>query len=399
MHYKRVVWILFLIFIILLAANKWYYTKRPNQLSFASEQLSLMKERNNELIFIDRHSKDGKAIIEKMYGRYSKAIMNNDQLLLSTPSASEFTLPQLEYDGDVYVLREHPALRFELWKNEPPDVILLGSSIFFCDFNREVFFEHYPDKHLLDLTTGNNTPFIGHYFLQYADSLGLRFKPGTIVLYGMNRVEMLEDYKDRHSHDFVRDALNGRTPKLTNGQQIAAYLKFPQLRHDVNSSIRRKYDDVFRSGNIYRKQVDKKYTKDETSFVQYIEFVSRQRKGKEQVFGEERINELRKIAGFLQEKGCRLVVLKLPQSLYNDRVMGTTGYSFFDNGMEQLVSDSISYVDAADFKQYDISQRDYLWPGDVFDPEHLNVQGAKRYTQALIENVLDTLLQDKRSLN
>lgn len=387
--HKRTVWTLFVLTAWLLGVNKVYYTLYPNQLSVQPLKLSLVNEETHDLEFIKRNSTEGKAIIKKMYGGYAEHIINSEELEISTPSSAEFTVPQFELNKEAYVLREHPALRYELWKQEAPNVILLGSSIFFCGFNREVFFETYPDKKLLDFTTGNNTPFIANYFMQRADSLRLNIKPGTVVLYGMNRVEMLEGYKDKHSHDFVKEALTGGAKEHEPDEQIAAFLKFPELRYDMTNGLKHLYDDLFRGNNVYRKEVDSIHIESDKAFTKYQRSVAPEYTGTK-VFDKERVEELIALNNYLGDNDCKLIVLKLPQSLYNDIAMNTQGYSYFDQEMEQLKAAGISYVDVSDMQTYNIRQTDYLWPGNIFDPEHLNVHGAKRFTRSLINQVLDT---------
>lgn len=388
--HKRTVWTLFVVTVWLLGVNMVYYSLYPNQLSVQPKKLSVINEATHELNFIERNSEDGKAIIEKMYGSYSGYIINND-IVVSTPSSAEFTVPQLEHNNNALVLREHPALRYKLWEQQAPDVILLGSSIFFCGFNREVFFKKYPEKRLLDFTTGNNTPFIANYFMQRADSMRLPFKQGTVVLYGMNRVEMLEGYKDKHSHDFVKQALTDKIAEPTPDEQIASFLKFPELRYDLTNSLKHLYDDWFRGNNVYRKEVDSIHLKSEKAFIEYQQSIATKFDGVKD-FDEERVKELIALNELLRSKGCKLVVLKLPQSLYNDIAMNTVGYSYFDREMEKLKAEGVNCVDVSDFKDYGIRQTDYLWPGNIFDPEHLNVRGAKKFTSALMNNVLDTAL-------
>lgn len=382
---------------VLLATNKIYYTKNPNQMSFVPAKLSLVNETTHATSFINKKSRNGKILLKRMYGNYDSVILNND-LSLSTPTAAEFTLPQLRYHCQPHIMREHPALRYELWKHEAPDVILLGSSMFFCNFSREVFYKHYPDKKLLDFTTGNNTPFIAHWFMKRADSLRLAFKPGTIVLYGMNRVEMLETYKNRNSHEYVKEAISGKVSEENHDEQIAAFLKLPQLRYDVTTALKDKYDAWFRGSNIYRKEIDKKYLVNETAFINYQASIATAG-NTENSFDEERIKEIKFLAELLKKHDCRLIVLKLPQSHYNDMVMNTTGYSFFDKEMKKIESDNISYIDVSDLQKYNLSQLDYVWPDNIFDPEHLNINGAEKFTEALLRNVLDTMLTQKSMSN
>lgn len=384
-------WIIVITFLLLATINKVWYTLHPNQLSIVPDNISMLDEATHELKLIERSSKEGVAIINKLYGSYSHTILNRKEIKLSTPTASEFTVPQVEYNDKAYVVREHPNLRYELWETAAPDVILLGSSIFFCDFNREIFFDRYPDKKLLDFTTGNNTPFIAHYFMHRADSLHLTFKPGTVVLYGMNRVEMLATYKDRNSHNFVKDVLEQGTKEKNHDEKIATFLKLPQLRHDVTTTIKSTYDSWFRGTNVYRKEIDKKYRTNESQFMSYQQSVATPSKTANS-FDKDRVKELDDLATMLSSHGCKFVVLKLPQSLYNDITLNTEGHSYFDNEMKHIQSANIQYNDVSDFKSYNISQRDYIWPDNVFDPEHLNVQGAKRFTLALIDNVLDSML-------
>lgn len=332
-----------------------------------------------------------------MYGSYDSIILTNNYFL-STPASAEFTLPQFRYKCRPHVLREHPGLRYNLWKHQSPDVILLGSSIFFCDFSRQEFYKRYPDKYLLDFTTGNNTPFIASWFMRYADSIGLQFKPGAIVLYSMNRVEMLKEYKSATSHQYVKDAVTKPQPRKTADQLIEEYLCLPQLRYDVTNALKNKYDDWFRGGNMYRKAVDKKYLESESDFIKYIQSAA-SKSEKTNEFDPERIAEIKKMASFLQQKGCKLVILKLPQSQYNDIILNTAGYSWFDKEAAQFKHDNITYIDVSDMNRFDINQLDYIWPGNIFDPEHLNIDGSEKFTNALIRQVLDTMLTTQTTIH
>lgn len=398
MHYKRIVWILVGVLAVSLALNKTYYSLHPNQVSIDATKLSVIEEETGELELIDRNTERGKRLLNKLYGSYSAVLHTKLELPVSTPSPAEFTVPQIEDNNKAYVVREHPNLRYELWKEEAPDVVLLGSSIFFCDFNREVFFEHHPNKKLLDFTTGNNTPYIAHYFMQRANSMHLTFKPGSIVLYGMNRVEMLQEYKSRDAHNFVIEALNGEGEETNPDEQIAAFLKIPELRYDLTNGLKHTYDDIFRGNNVYRKRVEDKHIVNDETFIVYQKSVAPAYSGSKKI-EEDRITEIQALATLLKKHGCQLVILKLPQSLYNDIAMNTEGYSYFDSAMAQLEPNNIRYVDASAFKEYNIKQTDYLWPGNIFDPEHLNVQGAKRYTEALIKNIVDSLLTKEHIKN
>jgi hypothetical protein len=346
---------------------------------------------------MERQTEHGKIILNRMYGMYDSIILNNDYPV-STPTSAEFTLPQFRYKCQPHILREHPGLRYELWKHHEPDLILLGSSIFFCDFSREVFYEKYPDKYLLDFTTGNNTPFIASWFMRYADSIGLKFKPGTVVLYGMNRVEMLESYKSRQSHEYVKEAIKNKEDKRTFDQLIEQYLCMPQLRHDVTTTLKNKYDDWFRGGNMYRKSIDKKYLDNETGLIDYLQSTAAVN-NKDNTFDEARIEELLSLADFLQKRGCKLVILKLPQSLYNDIILNTGGHSWFDKEIARLQHENIRYIDVSDLQEYNLSQLDYMWPGNIFDPEHLNIEGSEKFTAALAQQVLDTMLAKQNTIH
>ncbi len=339
---------------------------------------------------MDRGSEHGKIIMNRMYGMYDSFICNSD-FPLSTPNSAEFTLPHVRYKCRPYMMREHPALRYELWKHKSPDVILLGSSIFFSAFSRQEFYKRHPGQYLLDFTTGNNTPFIASWLMRYADSIGLEFKPGAVVLYGMNRVEMLESYKTQHSHEYVKEAIKSKGEQPTFDQLIEQYLCMPQLRYDLTNTLKNKYDDWFRGGNMYRKAIDKKYLDNETVFMRYMQSASTVT-SKDNTFDEARIQEILHLADFLQQRGCKLVLLKLPQSLYNDIILNTGGHSWFDKETVRLQHENISYIDVSDLNKFNLSQLDYIWPGNVFDPEHLNIDGAEKFTAALVQQVLDTML-------
>mgnify|MGYP003811853855 CR=1 FL=1 len=378
---------------MLLAANKFYYSLHPNQLTIRPASLSLLNERTHNISFVKRDSDQGRTILRKMYGRYDSCILTG-AWPVSTPSAAEFTLPQLRYNGDDHILREHPGLRYRLWQCDAPDVILLGSSMFFCGFSREVFFDKYPGKYLLDFTTGNNTPFIASWLMRYADSSGLKFKPGTIVLYGMNRVEMLASYKDSNSHDYVKQAVAGKIEKRTLDKEIEQFLHIPELRYDLATTLKDKYNAWFRNANVYRAAVPKKYLVNEEALIEYIKNEALVNNSTQE-FDPGRVKEVQALADFLQQRDCKLVILKLPQSLYNDKVLNTTGYSWFDQEMQKLEHENIRYIDVSGLPGLGLTQLDYIWPGSIFDPEHLNLQGAKKFTNVLMRQVLDTMLQKK----
>lgn len=376
---------------MLLAANKVYYARHPNQVTAKPMRLSLLDETTGRLFFLKKESRLGKIVLKRMYNHYDSIILNNN-LPISTPSPAEFTLPQLRYKCMPHILREHPGLRYELWKATPPDLILLGSSIFFCAFNREVFFQQYPEKYLLDFTTGNNTPFIASWFMRYADSLGLEFKPGTAVLYGMNRVEMLEDYKGQCSHDYVKEAIKQKHRVRTADNAIEQYLHLPELRYDLTNALKEKYNAWFRRANIYRAALPDQHVADEKALTSYIKATA-QPNNKVRTFDGTRVQEILRLADFLQQRGCKLVLVKLPQSLYNDIVLNTEGLSWFDEEMQKLQHDNILYLDASRPEDFGITQLDYLWPGNIFDPEHLNLEGAERFTKALMAGAADIMLR------
>ncbi|MBZ0100102.1 MAG: hypothetical protein K8F30_13545, partial [Taibaiella sp.] len=289
---------------------------------------------------------------------------------------------------------EHPGMRYRLWQCDAPDVILLGSSMFFCGFSREVFFDKYPGKYLLDFTTGNNTPFIASWLMRYADASGLKFKPGTIVLYGMNRVEMLASYKDSSSHDYVKQAIAGKIEKRTLDKEIEQFLHIPELRYDLTTTLKDKYNAWFRNENVYRTAVPRKYLVNEDALIEYITNEA-QVNNSTQEFDPGRVKAVQALADFLRQRGCKLVILKLPQSLYNDMVLNTAGYSWFDQEMQKLEHENIRYIDVSGLSGYGLTQLDYIWPGNIFDPEHLSLQGAKKFTNVLMRQVLDTMLQKK----
>lgn len=390
MKFKRVAVILFVLLVSALMVNKVYYSYYPNQLSIQPGLLSMVNTETHRLKFMRKDSEHGQIILDRMYGRYDSVILANNYLL-STPASAEFTLPQFRYKCQPHVLREHPGLRYNLWKHQSPDVILLGSSIFFCDFSRQEFYKRYPDRHLLDFTTGNNTPYIASWFIHYADSIGLQLKPGTIVLYGMNRVEMLAEYKSKTSHDYVKDAITNPQAKKNADQVVEEYLCLPQLRYDLTTTLKNKYDELFRGGNMYRKAVDTKHLESEAEFTKYIQSAAI-KTVKTNKFDPDRVLEIQQLAAFLQQRGCKLVILKLPQSQYNDIILNTTDYSWFDEEAAQYSHDNITYLDVSDMNRFGITQLDYIWPGNIFDPEHLNIEGSEKFTKAFMSNVLDTML-------
>src|SRR5690606_5574210 len=150
------------VLLVFFVVVKLYYQYCPGPLIVNPTKVAILKPGEGSQKFLDRATEDGTLIIRNAYGSYADYVIENDSLPVSTPAAIAFTLPPIQYDGQYYFLREHALLKYRLWAHQPPQSVLLGSSIFFNGFNREAFFTKYPEVKLLDFTTGNNTPFIAN---------------------------------------------------------------------------------------------------------------------------------------------------------------------------------------------------------------------------------------------
>jgi hypothetical protein len=396
-NYRVVVFLLAGLMLSFLVGTKAFYYLYPNSLSYKPSQIGLIRENTTSQLFIDRNSKDGEEILKRSYGSYTGFIEEHQQVDISTPSSAEFTLPHVRYNNEFYLLREHPALRYHLWQHQPPDVVLLGSSVFFSDFNRETFFRIHPDVKLLDFTTGNNTPFIASYLLHYADSIGLKFKPGTLFIYGMNRNEMLASYKDRNAHDHVKKAIRGEdyNTKPTVAERISKYLSIEHLKYDLTSSLVHVYSRLFR-GSVYRTEIDEQYLKDARQFRQYLLANAEAGTDSNKSFDEERVREMQKMAALLQKHDCSLVIVQMPLSSHADYEAGSYKRpSYFDKNIHRLMFPCVSYIDLSDHTTIGITDLDYMWPGKVFDPEHLSFEGADKFTRHLVSHVIDPALKKK----
>lgn len=392
MNYRKVVYVITALLVLFFISVKVYYSIYPNQLSFHPSDIAIVRENSNCQKFISRTSDEGKDILQKAYGSYTDYIVTHPEIDISTPLSAEFTLPQMKVDDEVYILREHPSLRYHLWKKDAPDVVLLGSSVFFCGFNRETFFQIHPELKLLDFTTGNNTPFIAYDMLHYADSLGLQFKPNTIFLYGMNRVEMLAKYKGRAAHDLLRDVINNRVTEgeKSSAAKISDFTNLSNLKFDLNNYFNKTYSKLF-IPSVYKREIPGKYLHNAEKLRTYLMSKVDAPDISEKTFDEERILELRKLAQLLQKHKCRLVILKMPLSVYTDRMLNITKQpSYFDIGAKEFNFPNTEYLDVSDNKKVGITELDFVWPGNVFDPEHLNFQGADKFTRYITANIIDS---------
>ena len=156
------------------------------------------------------------------------------------------------------------------------------------------------------------------------------------------------------------------------------------------------YNRAFRNEDVYKQKVDTGMS--DEAFAEYQQRIAL-KNNTDKRFDPTRVQAIHDIATLLQQHHCMLTILKLPQSVYNDVTLNTTGYSYFDREIEKLITDNIQYINASDYNLYDIHHKDYIWPGHKFDPEHLNKAGSARFTKALMKNIIDSMFTHQTNIH
>jgi hypothetical protein len=341
-------------------------------------------------------------------------------------------LPTFRINGEFYAYRESPTMSLHLWQQQAPDVILLGSSMFFMNFNRTTFFKEHPDKRLIDMTMGNNTPLLSKFMLDAADKIGLKMKPGTIVLYGMNAVEFLDFYYPPFPHVSRAFAIEfGTEPfaktfemRLTQRLHIGVVKeRIDQDAHvwvadhkDLLQSIVRKLslsDNLIASAYAAPKSVEEQaepYAEFIHQPYRYSPLIPAELEGNPKglanllrkiapawdgksydnyEYGADKVAAFKDIARRIKAAGGTLVLIKVPSSTLGYYRSPSSEYSFHKR-IDALVKETgVVYVDLTPWDKTGIDDRDFIYPQHQLNPEHLNYEGADKLTRYLISHILE----------
>ncbi len=346
---------------------------------------------------ISRHSDTGRQITDKLYGPYAEFIRDST-FPVSPETLAEYSIPVVRADGRILGVLEHPLLRIHLWQMKAPEFVIQGSSMMFMNFSRERFFQRYPGLHLLDYTMGDNIPPIAEYLLQQSLRRGLRLQPGMVFVYGLNDAELFDGYPPgitpdlsyyRHVFEVFEPraavvgdsaisfeesinrligAAHGRVAllRLLDRVLVAVRLREPYLLSVPASAV----------GNGAAIQIALLGRTLDVSTLLRSD-VSPERTA------WERVESIARISGLVKRSGGVFVVVRVPNSSL-EFAKGIGPQLATNAGVAELEKRGITVIDGRDHRTVGIDDSHFVYPGGVFNPQHMNPDGAEIFTDFLL---------------
>jgi hypothetical protein len=391
---------------------------------------------NQDTLTYQLYPRDGalaQKLLPKAYGLYAPFVKQG-RFPLSIDRVGEFTLPPVKVDDVVYLLRESPTLRYRLWQERRPQLLLLGSSILFEGFNRTLFYDEFPDQTLIDFTMGNNTPDKADFMLRRAVELGLRLDPGAVVIYGINDFELISYYGANWG--YLRDAIDYQLGLMPYSKVLATWLLHSlgmQAYRDHLWSTLRDYakplaavwatpavpgaavpagpealvvaDNDAAASSCARREIDiiKVYfvyidvPQDCAGNVEDLSryLLAQVPKGLgilDVSYSDVHIRHLLQVKQLVTSWGAKFVLVKMPTSNFARARSPSYDYHFNRLIGGVITQVGATYYDASDFDKVGINEANYLWSHDRFDPEHLNFDGSRIFTRYVLDHVYRPLL-------
>jgi hypothetical protein len=362
-----------------------YYKVVDCRLVFDPYKLSVFVYENKQALTLEKTAELGRALLKEAYCRdYFNYIAQNDVYL--SHQHSGIALPNLRADGVVYMLQESSELRFELWKQRPPHVVLLGSSMMFQNFNRPTFFSRYPELRLLDFSTGNNTPECAKHLLSQLADRKCEVPPGTVFFYGMNAYEMTSWYTN-----------NGYTHTLECTEPVPGWIERQLIlleagKKDLRSQLWNLYAknivSVPKTANAGFIEVPTELCNDADKLKKWL--FDRQPPAKErqtQPFDEKRLAAFQWLAQWVREQKGKLVLIKVPDSSYSAHASPGV-HRDFDVQIEPVVRElGLSYLALDNHEKIGVDETHFIYPGRLFNPTHLNYEGSQIFTKYMLDQV------------
>jgi hypothetical protein len=361
----------------------------------------------------------GRELLAQAYGPvYTNYILNHD-VPLALPYPGEFTLPNLRAASKMYMLIENPVLRYELWRHSPPHVVMLGSSMFFMNFCRAEFFDRYPDLKLLDFTTGDNTPDTAKYLLDQLSAYDCAIPPGTVFLYGMNEFELAKGYHGG-VYPHLLEAIDGTSQQDWLAQQ-RRLLRFGagDVRQQgwaqvqaIRSALAERRGGPTEAPPAYIVAVPPDAAQDPESLKDFL--AGREPTSAKSAapattrpppdpkraladasatptdlppFDEKRVESFRQIVQLVKARHSRVLLIKVPtSSIAHDQHRPVC--AAFDANIGPLVrAMQVDFLDLSKHADIGINDTHYIYPGNQFNPEHLNYDGSALFTRKLLDRI------------
>ena len=412
---------------------------RPSP-TIAPDQVNLIDFERGVYELLDRQQPLAQALLTSAYGPYADSVIRSDHDI-SIPTDWEYTLPTFMVDGSFYALRESPTLRYHLWRETAPDVVLMGSSMFFMNFNRQTFFSRFPKARLIDFTMGNNTPLLTRYMVEQLDRLDLHFKPGVVVLYGINGAELADFYHPDFAHirNVVGDEFGFNPVQDRLHRLLLDSLGMRPLREDLLAAVRQfpakaaaVLDDLtgpaatvapadrapaasatgeaaacnrsepscalFDFENQpykYSPYFPAALADDPAGLAAFVRKLAPAWSGQFTLhpMTEKKIAALAAVKEMVERDGARFILVKVPTSTLGYYRAPSVEWSFtqqIDAVVERL---GIEFYDLTDWELTGLDDTHFVFPGQQFNPEHLNYEGSDVFTRHIIEAILTPALR------
>ena len=381
-----------------------YFPHEPGT-EFDDGRLSVIDFNNESYTLVEKESVLGRELVERAYGPYSRFILeNNVELSISSPV--EIAIPTFLIDSTYYGLREGLSLRYRLWREHSPDVVLLGSSMLFMNFRRAEFYRQYPGSFLIDFTLGNNVPPLTEALFAKLDDLDLEIEPGTLFIYGMKAWEFDRTRSwgmgpgRQQALDEV-DALRGRFQDEA-ADAVSDFLRFEILREHLYAALRpltralqRNIEPEETRGVGLNRQTFGAIAEDPVALRSYLRNFPQTAPddgSPAEPLDEVLVDSVLRIAQRIQRAGGRLLIVQLPDSTYSTHRMERI-YKNFNHGIEGLaLQANAGRLDLSRHEDLGIDDRNFIWPNGKFDPNHLNAEGSMVFTRRLIQQGITPVL-------
>ena len=378
--------------LLVLAANAVYFHNFTELRFLDPSRLALVDVRETigqpekRIVLFDRDDPATQRIIEMSYGPYKNFISTSD-LPLSVASEGEFTLPHAKLNGKPYFIREHPELRYRLWKFAPPDFVLMGSSMMFQNFNRSVYLQRYPGRYLIDFCMGDNTPFLTGFMLNKLDDCRLWFKPGSTVVYGLNTYELMQGYLGKTREDVIKalSAVDNKSIKKSLKGWLRLTLRTQGPKYLAQKAIRK-----VRIGNrSYMKPVAKELSRRPKMLREILMGnLPQNRPDKRFPINRAQLRRLSIIMKMVELSEARFILVLVPSSSLDERAHGTFVQDLSHTLAKVCKQAGAEYYDLWDHQKTGIDDRDFLVKGSAglyLNPQHLNYDGSVKFTNRLLD--------------
>ncbi len=366
------------------------------QIPLGPAKLSVIEYETDRYGLVTPATPEGQAILNHAYGPYA-SVLATGRYLLSYSEEAEFTLPRIDTGSRRVLLREAPGLRLNLWQERPPQVVMLGSSMFFMGMNRQRFFDATNNQvRLIDFTMGNNNPGVADFLLDRLSDASLRIEPGTLVLYGFGNYEFDQRFCAPIAEHITRafGQVAGQQPTKTLRERFEGAVQLSNFRAHLIKVVETSFVQRVVLGRRDPLIVPAAIVADVDGLRAWgMSTVVPGLLLNTPALCGEAVEAMRRVIGRLSEAGADVVLVRLPMASpvrYAERLPGRE-QEIADTALAQLASTGLRFrlVDLEDPATLGADDRDYvIGPTRYWDVGHLNWDGGLKLTDYLLRQVI-----------